>query len=103
MDLYIRGIVYHVGEVGWGRDHLNTLVAKALAGFEAKFGGQHAAHDDFIKYIMDHYAKRPGARAPACAADSYRHHGLCCSSCIHLLPHVERHPLHKACLVRPLC
>jgi len=64
MNLYIRGIVYHVGEVGWGHDHLNTLVAKALADFAARFGGQHPSHDEFIAYIMDHYAKRPGAHGP---------------------------------------
>jgi hypothetical protein len=65
MNIYVRRIVYHIGEVGWGRDHLNTLVATALANFAATFGGQQSSHDEFIKYIMDHYAKRPGAHASA--------------------------------------
>ena len=63
METYIKGIVYSVGMVGWGRDHLNTLVALALAHFKARFGGQHALHDEFITYMMDYYAKRPGAHA----------------------------------------
>lgn len=63
---YIRGVVYSVGKVGWGRGHLNTLVARALDVFKARFGGQHSSHDEFIKYIMDNYAKRPGAHAFAC-------------------------------------
>lgn len=65
MEQYIQDLIYGVGKVGWGHGHLNTLVARALAAFKARFGGQDTRHDEFIKYIMDHYAKRPGAHAPA--------------------------------------
>jgi hypothetical protein len=54
MNIYVRRIVYHIGEVGWGRDHLNMLVATALANFVATFGGQQSSHDEFIKCVMDH-------------------------------------------------
>ena len=86
MEAYIKGMVYSLGKVGWGRDHLNTLVGRALAHFKARFGGQHAVHDEFIKYITDHYAKRPGANAsvrmPPCSGP-YNTSLASCILCCH--------------------